>query len=115
MVKPFVSEEVLLDPEMRSPEVLDFERRLLSKIVGQDRAVERIVNMYQIYMAGMNMPGRPIANLLFLGPPVRVRPASSRHPPKFCSEVLEHSLKSIAPNFNTVMKSQNSLARLRVI
>jgi ATP-dependent Clp protease ATP-binding subunit ClpA len=68
MVKPFVSEEVLLDTEMRSPEVLDFERRLIGKIVGQDRAVERIVNMYQIYMAGMNMPGRPIANLLFLGP-----------------------------------------------
>src|SRR5215831_1204304 len=68
MVKPFVSEEVLLDPEMRSPEVLDFERRLLSKIVGQDRAVRRIVNMYQIYLAGMNMPSRPIGNLLFLGP-----------------------------------------------
>jgi ATP-dependent Clp protease ATP-binding subunit ClpB len=68
MVKPFVSEEVQLDPEMRSPEVLDFERRLLGKIVGQDRAVERIVNMYQIYLAGMNMPGRPIGNLLFLGP-----------------------------------------------
>jgi ATP-dependent Clp protease ATP-binding subunit ClpA len=68
MVKPFVSEEVLLDPEMRSAEVLDFERRLLGKIVGQDRAVRRIVNMYQIYMAGMNMPGRPIGNLLFLGP-----------------------------------------------
>src|SRR2546428_12463975 len=68
MVKPFVSEQVLLDPEMRSREVLDFERRLLGKIVGQDRAVSRIVNMYQIYMAGMNMPGRPIGNLLFLGP-----------------------------------------------
>src|SRR5262245_27237395 len=68
MVKPFVSEEVLLDPEMRSPEVVDFERRLLGKIVGQDRAVQRIVNMYQIYLAGMNMPGRPIGNLLFLGP-----------------------------------------------
>jgi len=26
------------------------------------------VNMYQIYLAGMNMPGRPIGNLLFLGP-----------------------------------------------
>ena len=36
MVKPFVSEEVLLDPEMRSAEVLDFERRLLGKIVGQE-------------------------------------------------------------------------------
>jgi ATP-dependent Clp protease ATP-binding subunit ClpA len=68
MVKPFVSEEVLLDPEMRSSEVLDFERRLLGKIVGQERAVQRIVNMYQIYMAGMAMPGRPIGNLLFLGP-----------------------------------------------
>ena len=68
MVKPFVSEEVLLDPEMRSADVLDFERRLLGKIVGQERAVQRIVNMYQIYLAGMNMPSRPIANLLFLGP-----------------------------------------------
>src|SRR5437763_15498462 len=68
MVKAFVSEEVLLDPEMRSAEVLDFERRLLGKIVGQDRAVRRIVNMYQIYMAGMAMPNRPIGKLLFLGP-----------------------------------------------
>src|SRR5688572_31157157 len=68
MVKPYVAEEVLLDPEMRSSEVLDFERRLTGKIVGQDRAVRRIVNTYQIYLAGMAMPGRPIGNLLFLGP-----------------------------------------------
>jgi ATP-dependent Clp protease ATP-binding subunit ClpB len=68
MVKPYIAEEVLLDPEMRSAEVLDFERRLLGKIVGQDRAVRRIVNMYQIYLAGMAMPGRPMGNLLFLGP-----------------------------------------------
>src|SRR5216117_1855072 len=68
MVKPYISEEVLLDPEIRSAEVLDFERRLLDKIVGQDRAVSRIVNMYQTYLAGMAMPNRPIGNLLFLGP-----------------------------------------------
>jgi ATP-dependent Clp protease ATP-binding subunit ClpA len=68
MVRPYVCEEVTLDPEKRSTEVLDFERRLLGKIVGQDRAVRRIVNMYQIYLAGMSMPGRPIGNLLFLGP-----------------------------------------------
>src|SRR5216117_471720 len=68
MVKPYISEEVLLDPEVRSAEVLDFERRLLGKVVGQDRAVRRIVNMYQIYLAGMAMPNRPIGNLLFLGP-----------------------------------------------
>ncbi|HEX5000250.1 MAG TPA: AAA family ATPase [Terriglobia bacterium] len=68
MYKEYVSEEVLLDPELRSSEVLDFERRLLSKVVGQDRAVRRIVNMYQIYLAGMAAPGRPVGNLLFLGP-----------------------------------------------
>jgi ATP-dependent Clp protease ATP-binding subunit ClpB len=68
MVKPYVSEEVLLDPEMRSTDVLDFERRLKGKIVGQDRAVHKVVNMYQIYLAGMAMPGRPVGNLLFLGP-----------------------------------------------
>jgi ATP-dependent Clp protease ATP-binding subunit ClpA len=68
MVKPYVSEDVLLDPKMRSSEVVDFERKLLSRIVGQDRAVRRIVNMYQIYLAGMTTPGRPVGNLLFLGP-----------------------------------------------
>lgn len=67
-MKPQTQEEVPLDPERRSAEVLDFERRLLGKIVGQDRAVSRIVNMYQIYLAGMAMPNRPIENLLFLGP-----------------------------------------------
>ena len=68
MLKPYVAEELLLDPEMRSSRVLDFERQLLGKVVGQDRAVRRIVNMYQIYLAGMASPGRPIGNLLFLGP-----------------------------------------------
>ena len=68
MVRPYISTEGLLDPEMRSSEVLDFERQLLGKVVGQDRAVRRIVNMYQIYLAGMSNPGRPIGNLLFLGP-----------------------------------------------
>src|SRR4030095_15919891 len=68
MVRPYIPEEGLLDPEMRSAEVLEFEKQLLSKVVGQDRAVRRIVNMYQIYLAGMSTPGRPIGNLLFLGP-----------------------------------------------
>ncbi len=68
MVKPYASKELMLDPEMRSAKVLDFERQLLGKVVGQDRAVRRIVNMYQIYLSGMASPGRPVGNLLFLGP-----------------------------------------------
>lgn len=67
-MKPQMQEKVSLDPEMRSAEVLDFESQLLGKIIGQERAVGQIVNMYQIYLAGLNMPGHPIGNLLFLGP-----------------------------------------------
>jgi ATP-dependent Clp protease ATP-binding subunit ClpA len=59
---------VVLDPEIRSPRVLDFENALRSSIVGQERAVRRMVNMYQIFLAGMNVPGRAIGTLLFLGP-----------------------------------------------
>lgn len=59
---------VILEPEKRSSEVLRFERALRSKIIGQDEAVSQLVSTYQIVMAGMAMPGRPIANLLLLGP-----------------------------------------------
>src|SRR5215831_12415184 len=68
MVVPYVSEEVLLDSERRSSEVLEFEQMLRSRIVGQDRAVRTIVNIYQICRAGMSTPGRPLGSLLFLGP-----------------------------------------------
>src|SRR5438045_7734670 len=107
MVKPYVSEEVVLDPEMRSAEVLDFERRLLGKIVGQDRAVNRIVNMYQIYLAGMAMPNRPIGNLLFLGPTgsgkTRIVEASA----EILLAVHGPLSKLIARSSNTVTKSRN--------
>ena len=68
MASAGIAEDVLLDTEMRSAEVVEFERRLRARVVGQDRAVRRVVNMYQIFMAGMANPTRPIGNLLFLGP-----------------------------------------------
>jgi len=37
-------------------------------VVGQEEAVDQIVNIYQTYLAGMTSPGRPIGNFLFLGP-----------------------------------------------
>jgi ATP-dependent Clp protease ATP-binding subunit ClpA len=46
----------------------DFEAGLRRRIVGQDEAVRAVVDLYQIFCAGLNPPGRPIANLLFLGP-----------------------------------------------
>lgn len=37
-------------------------------IVGQDEAIQQIVNVYQTHLTGLNPPGRPIGNFLFLGP-----------------------------------------------
>lgn len=58
----------VLDPYRRSDEITQFESALRRKIVGQDAAVDAIVDLYQTYLAGLHPPGRPIANLLFLGP-----------------------------------------------
>src|SRR5579863_1558144 len=58
----------VLDPTKRSPQLQEFEAALRSKVVGQDEAIEALVSVYQVYCAGMNAPGRPVGNLLFLGP-----------------------------------------------
>ena len=57
-----------LDPGKRSVESRDFEAALRRKIVGQDEAVQAVVDLYQVFRAGLNSPGRPVGNLLFLGP-----------------------------------------------
>src|SRR5262245_65142726 len=44
------------------------EAGLKSKILGQEDAIHQVVEMYQMYVSGMSSPGRPIANLMFLGP-----------------------------------------------
>jgi ATP-dependent Clp protease ATP-binding subunit ClpB len=57
-----------LDPSIRSTDTRDFEATLRSKIVGQAEGVQSLVDMYQVFCAGLNSPGRPVGNLLFLGP-----------------------------------------------
>ena len=63
-----IDETVLLDPEQKSPRAQDFEERLGSRIVGQERAVRRMSGLYQVFLAGMNPMNRPIGTMLFLGP-----------------------------------------------
>lgn len=57
-----------LDPSRRSSDALDFETSLRRKIVGQEQAIEKVVEIYQMFLAGLNPPARPVGNLLFLGP-----------------------------------------------
>ncbi len=59
---------ILLDPERKSPRAAEFEDKLSSLIVGQERAVRRVSGLFQIYLAGMNNPSRPLGTMLFLGP-----------------------------------------------
>jgi ATP-dependent Clp protease ATP-binding subunit ClpB len=59
---------ILLDPERKSPRAKEFEDKLSGLIVGQERAVRRMSGLFQIYLAGMNNPARPIGTMLFLGP-----------------------------------------------
>jgi len=57
-----------LDTKKRSASSRRFEEALREKIVGQDEAVQALVDLYQVFSAGLRSPGRPVGNLLFLGP-----------------------------------------------
>ena len=48
----------VLDTEKRSSTACQFERALREKIVGQEEAVQAIVNLYQVFCAGLQSPGR---------------------------------------------------------
>src|SRR6267142_4646894 len=56
-----------LDPSIRSNDTRDFHSSLRAKIVGQEEGVQSLVDMFQVFCAGLNSPGRPVGNLLFLG------------------------------------------------
>jgi ATP-dependent Clp protease ATP-binding subunit ClpB len=67
-VSPMVRLNVPLDPAKTGREAVSLESSLRRMIVGQDEAIEQIVNIYQMNLTGMSAPGRPIGNFLFLGP-----------------------------------------------
>src|SRR5579871_3875885 len=66
--KKMLRVNVPLDPTRTGREAEALEVSLGRLIVGQDEAIEQIVNIYQMYLTGMTAPGRPIGNFLFLGP-----------------------------------------------
>ena len=57
-----------LDPTLRSVESQEFQAALKGKVVGQEEGVRALVDLYQVFCAGMSSNGRPVGNLLFLGP-----------------------------------------------
>jgi len=59
---------MFLDPEKKSARAEEFAESLGARIVGQERAVRRLSDLYQTFLAGMNPPSRPVGTMLFLGP-----------------------------------------------
>ncbi len=57
-----------LDPSKTGRDAESLEASLHKYIVGQEEAIEQIVNIYQMFLTGLTAPGRPIGNFLFLGP-----------------------------------------------
>src|ERR1700757_2487896 len=67
-VADMVRLNIPLDPGKTGREAVSLETNLRRMIVGQDEAIQQIVNIYQMNLTGMSAPGRPIGNFLFLGP-----------------------------------------------
>src|SRR5262247_3510310 len=59
---------VFLDADQKSTAANEFEAKLSTRIVGQERAVRQTSGLYQIFLAGMNPPNQPVGTMLFLGP-----------------------------------------------
>jgi ATP-dependent Clp protease ATP-binding subunit ClpB len=59
---------VILDPNVKSPRVQEFENKLRRLVIGQDLAIRSISSLYQVFDAGMSSVDRPLGTMLFLGP-----------------------------------------------
>ena len=92
----------VLDPDLKSSLAREFEEKLASAVVGQDRAVRAISNAYQVFLAGLNQPGRPIGTLLLLGPTGLFEELS----PPLQAELVTHAveMQSTAKNFEDIRK-----------
>src|SRR5262245_27189933 len=74
---------VSLNTRQRCNEASDFERELFKRIVAQDDAVFALSQIYQVYLAKMTLPNKPLGALLFLGPTGSGKTRATR--PMVCS------------------------------
>src|SRR4030095_10423645 len=59
---------VQLNAGQRSEEGSEFEREMFNRVVPQDDAVFSLSQIYQVYLAKITLPNKPLGALLFLGP-----------------------------------------------
>ncbi len=86
------TDDLSLNPSIRSAETNEFQKELRARIIGQDEGVQSLVELFQVFTAGLNSPGRPVGNLLLLAR-------------RYCLAALEPSPRLIARNFSTRTRS----------
>src|SRR5260221_9227543 len=59
---------IYIEADQKGTSANEFEAKLTSRIVGQERAVRKTSDLYQVFLAGMNPPNQPVGTMLFLGP-----------------------------------------------
>ena len=84
---------VPLDPAKPGPLAKILAEQLRRMIVGQDEAIDLIVNVYQMHLTGLSAPGRPIGNFLFLGPTGTGK-----------TRIVEATAESLVKNFRALIK-----------
>lgn len=45
-----------------------FEQELIARLIAQESAIVALTQLYQVYLAKLNQPNKPIGTMLFLGP-----------------------------------------------
>ena len=90
--------DLSLNPNIRSAETVEFQKSLRSKIVGQDEGVQALVELFQVFTAGLCSSW---------GPPAPERPALSKPRRKSCLAARALSSRSIVRNFSIPMRLQS--------
>lgn len=60
--------EKQLDTSLRGDSIAALASDLKSLVIGQDSAVDQLVDVYQLQSLGLQAPNRPLASFLFVGP-----------------------------------------------
>jgi len=92
---------VFLEADQKGTAANEFEAKLSSRIVGQERAVRQTSDLYQVFLAGMNPPNQPVGTMLFLGRQDPAKRASLKPLPRFSSATLMQLSRLTAPSFST--------------
>ena len=79
------TQPVILDSTLRSSEAMEFEEALRSKIVSQGEALQAMVNLYQVFFAGLNPPDRPVGSSCSRNPGWNAIPQPSKDQSQFAS------------------------------